>query len=395
MASTQKLWFETLGKLTQDNSVLRFAVARRTFVLSGCRTSVKVKSPAVKNSDAAMSTASSESLVVQAIIAYSCAALWVVLSAAVILYNKWILAYGGFPYPIALTMFHMGFCSVLAAAIVKLGFVSPVEGINVETYPKVVLPIGALYALVLWTGNSAYLFISVSFIQMLKALAPASVFIVSCLFGIDTFTWPRLGNMAVVAIGVTIASAGEIYFVVTGVVFQLLSMVFESCRLTLIQILLQRRGLKLNPITTLYYIAPSCFLCLLPLFAFIEYPKMLRSNDWNFDWFYMLTNAAVAFALNLSIFLLIGKTSALTMNVAGVIKDWGLILLSVLLYGSPVTTQQYIGYGIAFLAVAYYNYTKYRDALSANKQQHQAPGAEEEKRMLTRPELSPRRQESP
>ena len=37
--------------------------------------------------------------------------------------------------------------------------------------------------------------------------------------------------------------------------------------------------------------------------------------------------------LNLSVFLLIGKTSALTMNIAGVVKDWILILLSVVLYG--------------------------------------------------------------
>lgn len=37
-------------------------------------------------------------------------------------------------------------------------------------------------------------------------------------------------------------------------------------------------------------------------------------------------------ALNMAVFLLIGKTSALTMNVAGVVKDWLLILLSVLLY---------------------------------------------------------------
>ena len=31
-------------------------------------------------------------------------ALWIFLSAAVILYNKWVLAYHGFPYPVALTM---------------------------------------------------------------------------------------------------------------------------------------------------------------------------------------------------------------------------------------------------------------------------------------------------
>ena len=49
-----------------------------------------------------------------------------------------------------------------------------------------------------------------------------------------------------------------------------------------------------------------------------------------------ISNAAAAFALNLSVFLLIGKTSALTMNVAGVIKDWLLIGLSVLLFHTQV-----------------------------------------------------------
>ena len=37
-------------------------------------------------------------------------------------------------------------------------------------------------------------------------------------------------------------------------------------------------------------------------------------------------------ALNMSVFMLIGRSSALTMNIAGVVKDWLLIMLSVLLY---------------------------------------------------------------
>ena len=45
-------------------------------------------------------------------------------------------------------------------------------------------------------------------------------------------------------------------------------------------------------------------------------------NDANVDFnpFIFLTNAGAAFALNMSVFMLIGRTSALTMNVAGVIK---------------------------------------------------------------------------
>lgn len=41
----------------------------------------------------------------------------------------------------------------------------------------------------------------------------------------------------------------ELEFVLLGVVYQLLSIVFESARITLVQILIQRKGLRLNPIT--------------------------------------------------------------------------------------------------------------------------------------------------
>jgi hypothetical protein len=47
----------------------------------------------------------------------------------------------------------------------------------------------------------------------------------------------------------------------------------------------------------------------------------------------LLCSAAAAFGLNIAVFMLIGKTSALTMNVAGVVKDVLLVYLSVAVYG--------------------------------------------------------------
>ena len=41
---------------------------------------------------------------------------------------------------------------------------------------------------------------------------------------------------------------------------------------------------------------------------------------------------AVVVVLNVAVFLLIGKTSALTMNVSGVVKDWLIILSSVVIF---------------------------------------------------------------
>ncbi len=63
--------------------------------------------------------------------------LWITLSATVILYNKFILTWGNFPYPVALTMWHMFFCSVMAAGIIRAGYVEPV-GMSTETYLRCV-----------------------------------------------------------------------------------------------------------------------------------------------------------------------------------------------------------------------------------------------------------------
>ncbi len=84
-----------------------------------------------------------------------------------------------------------------------------------------------------------------------QALMPVAVFGVGCLWGTETFSVRALSVLMVVTVGVVIASYGEINFVLVGVMLQLLSIMTESTRLTLVQILLQRRGLTLNPITTM------------------------------------------------------------------------------------------------------------------------------------------------
>ena len=187
---------------------------------------------------------------------------------------------------------------------------------------------------------------------------PVAVFSVGCVFGTERFNWPTFLNMIMVTLGVAIASFGELNFNLTGVLFQLGSIVSESVRLVLVQILLQSRGLKLNPITTLYYVAPCCFCFLLMPFFAIEYRQLVADTAVVINPFNFLGNALAAFGLNMAVFLLIGKTSALTMNIAGVVKDWLLIGLSVWIFHSAVSSLNLFGYIIAFMAVCWYNYQK-------------------------------------
>ena len=301
-----------------------------------------------------------------AIAVYSYVGLWIALSAGVILYNKYVLTSFGFPFPVTLTMIHMAFCSVMAFVIVRV--LKMVKGVSMtrEAYVQKIVPVGFLFAIVLWLGNSAYVYLSVAFIQMVKALMPCVVYLVGVAFKVESFKTRVMANMVAIAVGVSIASYGELNFHAFGFALLMASIVCEAVRVVSIQLLLTAADIKLNSVTTLYYVSPACFAFLTVPFVFLELPKLLAADDVNVNPAVLLSNATLAFALNVSVYLLIGKTSALTMNVAGVIKDWILIFISSMLFDAPISATQLWGYLLAFAAVCYYNYTKFKEREAAS-----------------------------
>lgn len=337
-------------------------------------------------SGAGKGLALSAALMQKILLSYLYVSIWIVLSAAVILFNKYILdrKLYNFPYPLTLTMFHMAFCSSLAFLIIRVfKWVEPI-GLTREQYMESVVPIGVLYALSLWFSNSAYIFLSVSFIQMLKALMPVAVYSIGVVFKKEVFSVETMANMLGISVGVAVAAYGEIRFDVFGVILQLGAVATEATRLILVQILLTSKGLKLNPITSLYYISPACLAFLTIPWVFIEMPRLQEIAIWRFDPFVFLSNASIAFGLNLAVFLLIGKTSALTMNVAGVVKDWLLIAISWFQFKDPVTSTNLFGYSLAFLGVCVYNHAKLKKAVqkeAARKPEGDLERAEDEERV--------------
>ena len=322
----------------------------------------------------------SESVVKKVLLSYTYVAIWIFLSFSVIVYNKYILdrKLYNWPVPISLTMIHMSFCSFLAYLLVKVFKVVELPStMTRDLYLKSVVPIGALYSLSLWFSNSTYIYLSVSFIQMLKALMPVAVYSIGVLFKKDSFKSDTMLNMLSISFGVAIAAYGEAKFDSFGVMLQLLAVAFEATRLVMIQILLNSRGISLNPITSLYYVAPCCLVFLCFPWLIMEYPLLRDTSSFHLDFVIFGTNSLCAFALNLAVFLLVGKTSALTMNVAGVVKDWLLIAFSWSVIKDTVTPINLFGYGLAFLGVAYYNHSKLQ-ALKAAEAQKKVQQADEE-----------------
>lgn len=185
---------------------------------------------------------------------------------------------------------------------------------------------------------------------MLKAFTPVAVLIFSFFAGLEKTSWAELYIVLVICVGVAMTSVGEVYFSYVGFTYQSLAILFESTRLVLTNVLL--KALKLDPLSSLYYVAPLCaffigIACLIFEVRDLPFDRMIQ-QDFILT---MLLNGCVAFALNVAVVLLISNTSALVLTLAGIAKDILLVVFSVIVFGSPVTPLQYAGYSVALLGL--------------------------------------------
>ena len=84
-----------------------------------------------------------------------------------------------------------------------------------------------------------------------------------------------------VAVGVAVASYGELNFHAFGFALLMASIACEAVRVVSIQLLLTAADIKLNSVTTLYYVSPACFAFLTVPFVFLELPRLLTADDVN------------------------------------------------------------------------------------------------------------------
>lgn len=215
-----------------------------------------------------------------------------------------------------LTCWHLIFASVATQVLART--TTLLDGrkqvkMTGRTYLRAIVPIGLLYSASLVCSNMVYLYLSVAFIQMLKAAAPVAVLLTSWAWGVEEPSLKRFLNVLLIVAGVALASFGEIDFSLAGFLFQLGGIVFEAIRLVMIQVLLSGDSQKMDPLVSLYYYAPVC--------AVMNIIVAIGSEANNFDpadlaragCGLLLLNAIVAFMLNVSsVFLVSLASSVLT-----------------------------------------------------------------------------------
>jgi hypothetical protein len=117
---------------------------------------------------------------------------WITMSCCTILYNKYLYTSaekggGNFRYPLSLATIHMAFATV-ATNLLRAAGVLKVPTLEWRFIIRSVLPIGFLFAMSLGFSNLAAMRLTVSFIQMVKALTPLLALAISVSMGMEVAT---------------------------------------------------------------------------------------------------------------------------------------------------------------------------------------------------------------
>lgn len=269
------------------------------------------------------------------------------------MFNKAVLDQLKFPYPMFLTTWHMFLATILTQIMSRTTNMLPgvkENKVDGNVMAKQILPVTLFFATSLVLSNKSYIYLSVSYIQMLKAFTPVAVLIFSFFSGLEKTSMMELYIVLIICIGVALTSVGESFFSWMGFTFQSLAILAEASRLVMTNLLMKQ--LKLDPLSSLYYIAPLCSVFIGVACCIFEVQDLPLDRMLTTDFAaIMLINGGVAFALNVAVVLLISNTSALVLTLAGIIKDILLVFLSIVVFGSPVTPLQYAGYGVALLGL--------------------------------------------
>ncbi|OJD16743.1 hypothetical protein AJ78_03122 [Emergomyces pasteurianus Ep9510] len=282
---------------------------------------------------------------------------WITLSSSVILFNKKLLDSTENIFPVILTTWHMAFASLMTQILART--TTLLDGrkkvkMTGRVYLRAIVPIGFFFSLSLICGNKTYLYLSVAFIQMLKATTPVVTLLATWALGVAPPNMKVLFNVSFIVIGVVIATFGEIHFVMVGFLYQLAGLIFEAIRLVMVQRLLSSSEFKMDPLVSLYYFAPICAVMNGMVSLFLEVPEVSMDNIYRAGIITLIMNAMVAFLLNVSVVFLIGRTSSLVLTLCGVLKDVLLVGISAAYWKTPVTPLQLFGYSIALGGMVYY-----------------------------------------
>ncbi|XP_021094679.1 solute carrier family 35 member C2 isoform X3 [Heterocephalus glaber] len=270
-----------------------------------------------------------------------------------------------FHFPLFMTMLHLAVIflfSALSRALVQCSSHRARVVLSWTDYLRRVAPTALATALDVGLSNWSFLYITVSLYTMTKSSAVLFILIFSLIFKLEELRAALVLVVLLIAGGLFMFTYKSTQFNVEGFALVLAASFIGGIRWTLTQMLLQKAELGLqNPIDTMFHLQPLMFLGLFPLFAVFEglhlstSEKIFRFQDTGLLLRVLgslFLGGILAFGLGFSEFLLVSRTSSLTLSIAGIFKEVCTLLLAAHLLGDHITLVNWLGFALCLSGIS-------------------------------------------
>ncbi|GBF95844.1 sugar phosphate phosphate translocator-like [Raphidocelis subcapitata] len=289
--------------------------------------------------------------------------LWYTSNVGVLLLNKHLLSNTGFKQPVFLTLCHMLACSSLAYAL-SLSGAFPIRQLRSRRQVWKVSLLASIFCVTIVLGNMSLRFIAVSFSQAVGSGTPFFTAVLALALQGTRESRGTYAALFPIVLGVIVASGGEPQFHALGFAACVLATAARALKSVVQSMLLSDPTEKLDPMSLLFYMSSFSVLLLLPATAILEpgafaQTRALVAARPGFLW-WLLLNSSLAYAVNLTNFMVTKHTSALTLQVLGNMKGVIAAAVSVALFRNVVTARGLLGYAITVAGVFAYSESKRR-----------------------------------
>ncbi|KAJ4989350.1 triose-phosphate transporter [Stagonosporopsis vannaccii] len=202
------------------------------------------------------------------------------------------------------------------------------------------MPVCAFFAGYVVLGNLSLTFNSIGFYQLSKVMTTPTVVLINFIVFRKTVTKWMLAAILTTCIGVSFTMGGEVKTAFFGVIIATLAF----CSTALYQIWIGKKieDFKVSPPQLLLNQAPISVCLLIPFVPFFDTIPNLSAVPTNLLWS-VCASGIMASMYNLSQFLIIGRTSALTFNIVSHLKT--ILILSIGWYseGKILNPREWLG----------------------------------------------------
>ncbi|CAO3590790.1 unnamed protein product [Absidia cylindrospora] len=284
------------------------------------------------------------------------------------LYNKVILSLFDFPYPWTLTAVHT-LCGAIGSFMFwKADLFTPTQLGDCEN--MVMLMFSVLYTINIAISNVSLNLVSVPFHQVVRAMTPLFTILLSVMFLSKSYSSMTYISLCPVVLGVAFATFGDYNYTAIGFFLTVLGTILAAIK-TVVTNRVQVGRLKLHPLDLLLRMSPLAFLQT-TAYAYLtgemaQVQEFMQTRaTWSFA-FALLVNGVLAFFLNVVSFTANKKTSALTMTVAGNVKQVLSIVLAMVIFDLRLTMMNSVGILLTLAGGAWYTQVEMQEKSRAKK----------------------------